>query len=233
MEGRRIVRYTGSGPAPFQREILESGACGLFLPVMMTEEAAGMLGSWRSEELYCLAEEERLTAADAVGIAADLVEGVLQAVDLYFLPGDYEIRPDLVFVRKWEGRIEFEGLIWETAERGKEDDAAADGKVKEDIASLLSWAEERCPEAEREFLALGRKICSRPGSSLRIVLHRLRGLCDEADMVFGQRRRETGVLLSSASVKSISRNSGSAERTVTETLSARENIRPVRRPTRR
>ncbi|MGN1382186.1 MAG: hypothetical protein ACI4W2_05140 [Eubacterium sp.] len=183
MEERLEIEYGQSDLMDYQRQILETGYTGLFLPVsflsVMEEDGSVRLsGMFQTEGYVSLRDFRAKDVCEALDVVLSLLEKMVKAEDVFLFIGDYLIHPDLVFVKRPEGGGEIEAaLAWTGTEREHSSYICSMNQFHDGICSIIDVLEENLQGDGAGYLRHAWNIAAGEGlhaGALRRRIYRVR-----------------------------------------------------------
>lgn len=166
------IEYASEGLLTYQKDILCSGLCGLFLPVNMIEEGSRVTGVYDRTGYVCLADVDKVSVCRALDMMIELLNQIIRAEGRYFFQGDYIISPEAVYVRYDEEKVK---LVFIPAASNDPKEIVKAGLIE--VAEFLMTATE---SHDQKYMEKVLHYLERGKSSVGILKHRVEELRREA-----------------------------------------------------
>lgn len=141
MEECLEIQYSDRDLMHYQRQILETGYTGLFLPVNFMSAAGEdgvvrLSGIFHTDGYISLRSFSARDVCEALDVVLSLLDRMIRAEDVFIFIGDYLIHPDLVFVRT-ESREPEAALAWTGTDRNQKSYICSMNQFHDGICSVI------------------------------------------------------------------------------------------------
>ncbi len=199
MEERLEIEYGQSDLMEYQRQILETGYTGLFLPVsflsvMEQDGSMRLSGMFQTEGYVSLRDFHARDVCEALDVVLSLLEKMVRAEDVFLFIGDYLIHPDLVFVKRPKQGGELEAaLAWTGTDREYASYICTMNQFHDGICSVIDVLEENLQGDGAGYLRHAWNISAGEGlhaGALRRRIYRVRSEAFDCGYSRGDDRME-------------------------------------------
>ena len=194
MEECLEIQYSDRDLMDYQKQILETGYTGLFLPVNFMHAAGKdgvvrLSGMFHTDGYVSLKNYFAPDVCEALDVVLSLLDKMIRAEDVFLFIGEYLIHPDLVFVKN--GLKEPEAaLAWTGTDNSSRGYICSMNQFHDGICSVIDVLTENLKGDGEGYLRHAWEITAGEGLHAGALKRRLYRLRTEA-FICGYSRRDT------------------------------------------